>query len=219
MEAGDEGCEVKMKLDIRKAWHFLKFSGESPQITDYNYNSSTPAEMNSIPSSLSSVRCLRPLCRHSQALRSFSTSLSRRDEALQTQTLQTPPPTVLDPNTAWSKEQEAELKKQGLQAIGSRRRRAAIASSQNIPFEQLPYQCFQEARKILRDDREEKVKQIESQRRRIELVSSKDAALMGGDHIKKGRLMAMERYLEDLKILADVNDPLIKKRFEDGQGK
>ena len=31
--------------------------------------------------------------------------------------------------------------------------------------------------------------------------------------------MAMERHLEDLKILADVNDPVIKKRFEDGQGK
>ena len=178
-----------------------------------------PTAMNSIPSSLSTVRCLRPLCRRSQALRSFSTSLSWRDEALQAQTPQTPPPTNLDPNTAWSKEQEAELKKQGLHAIGSRRRRAALATSQNIPFEQLPYQCFQEARKILREDREEKLKQIDSQRRRIDFIRDKDAALMGGGHIKKGRLMAMERHLEDLKILADVNDPVIKKRFEDGQSK
>ena len=163
-------------------------------------------------------RYFGPLRRHVQAARSFSTSLSQRDEALQLQTPQNPPPAIPDPRTAWSKEQEAELQKQGLQLIGSRRRRAAIASSQNIPFEQLPYQCFQEARKILSADREEKVKQIEAERRRITLISSRDAALMGGEHIKKGRIMAMENHLENLKILADVNDPVIKKRFEDGQG-
>ena len=41
---------------------------------------------------------------------------------------------------------------------------------------------------------------------------------MGGEHIKKGRIIAMEKHLEELKILADINDPVIKKRFEDGQG-
>jgi large subunit ribosomal protein L35 len=29
----------------------------------------------------------------------------------------------------------------------------------------------------------------------------------------------MRRYLERLKILADINDPMIKKRFEDAEGK
>ena len=28
----------------------------------------------------------------------------------------------------------------------------------------------------------------------------------------------MRKYLEYLKIQADINDPLIKKRFEDGEG-
>ena len=87
-----------------------------------------------------------------------------------------------------------------------------------MPFEQLPYQCFQEARKILQADREEKLKQIETQKRRIALNQARDAALLGGEHIKKGKIMAMERHLEELKVLADVNDPMIKKLFEDGQG-
>lgn len=37
------------------------------------------------------------------------------------------------------------------------------------------------------------------------------------DHSQKGRLIAMQKYLEELKILADINDPMIKKRFEDGE--
>lgn len=88
-----------------------------------------------------------------------------------------------------------------------------------MPFEQLPYQCFQEARKILQADREDKISQINAERRRISIVSARDAATMGGENTKKGRIMAMERHLEQLKIQADINDPVIKKRFEDGQGK
>lgn len=38
--------------------------------------------------------------------------------------------------------------------VGSRRRRQAIKSSGTVPFEQLPYQCFQEARKVMQQDRE-----------------------------------------------------------------
>ena len=45
-----------------------------------------------------------------------------------------------------------------------------------------------------------------------------DPAHCGGEAAKKGRLLSMERYLHDLKVLADINDPVIKKRFEDGQG-
>ena len=101
--------------------------------------------------------------------------------------------------------------------IGSRRRRAALQNSNNIPFEQLPYQCFQEARKILQADREEKLKQIEIQRRRIEKVFQATFNA-NPDPSRKGRLVAMQKYLEELKILADINDPMIKKRFEDGEG-
>ena len=49
-------------------------------------------------------------------------------------------------------------------------------------------------------------------------MASRDAATMGGEATKKGKLKAMEKYFEELKVLADINDPVIKKRFEDGLG-
>lgn len=109
--------------------------------------------------------------------------------------------------------------RKGLRPVGSRRRRAALQTSDNIPFEQLPYQCFQEARKILQEDREEKLKAIETERARILRLSEQDvSAVAGGEKKKPIRLDSMRRHLEKLKILADINDPLIKKRFEDGEG-
>ncbi|KAI9840749.1 MAG: hypothetical protein M1837_001323 [Sclerophora amabilis] len=108
--------------------------------------------------------------------------------------------------------------KPGEKQLGSRRRRAALKSSSNVPFEQLPYQCFQEARQILQADREEKLQQISVARERIRKVEAKDAASSGGEAEKQGRLRTMRKYLEDLKILSDINDPVIKKRFEDGEG-
>ena len=89
----------------------------------------------------------------------------------------------------------------------------------SVPFEQLPYQCFQEARKILRDDRTEKLAQIAVERKRIEKATALDPSQCGGEAAKKGKLVAMHKHLERLKILADINDPMIKKRFEDGNGK
>jgi len=106
----------------------------------------------------------------------------------------------------------------GIKPIGSRRRRAALQGSTNIPFEQLPYQCFQEARKILQADREEKLQQIEVERARIARLQAQDPAVSGGETEKHRRLRSMRKYLEELKILADINDPVIKKRFEDGEG-
>lgn len=35
---------------------------------------------------------------------------------------------------------------------------------------------------------------------------------------KQNKLRSMRRRLERLKIMADINDPIIRKRFEDGQG-
>lgn len=102
--------------------------------------------------------------------------------------------------------------------IGSRRRRAAMKNTPNIPFAQLPFQCFQEARAFLLEDRAEKLDQIHLHRERMHKV--RDMAADGVDaEIKKGmRLKSMRRHLDDLKILADINDPLVKKKFEDGQG-
>ena len=162
-----------------------------------------------------SLRCLRRVPVPSCTLRSFSSTVSRPNESLQTTTsAPAQPPPALDPNLVSTREDEALLRAQGKLPIGSRRRRAALQTSQNIPFEQLPYQCFQEARKILAADRAEKLQQIETERRRIARV---EASVMS-EQTKKGKLVRMREHLDRLKILADVNDPGIKKRFEDGQG-
>ena len=164
------------------------------------------------------LRCLRtssPAGTSIPKSRSFANTTSRYDELA----VQSPPaPTELDPALVSTRKEERQLIKLGIQPIGSRRRRAALQSSDNIPFEQLPYQCFQEARKILVTDRVEKLKQIEVERKRIAKIQSLDPAQCGGEVSKKGRLVAMYKYLEKLKIYADLNDPVIKKRFEDGDG-
>ncbi|KAL9622128.1 MAG: hypothetical protein Q9160_003471 [Pyrenula sp. 1 TL-2023] len=91
-------------------------------------------------------------------------------------------------------------------------------SSPGIPFSQLPYQCFQEARKILEQDRAEKLLEIETQRGRIARLKETDASVSGGEFRKRNRIFSMQRYLEELKVKADVNDPMVRKRFEDGEG-
>lgn len=109
--------------------------------------------------------------------------------------------------------------KSGVVPIGSRRRRAAMKSSDNLPFEQLPYQCFQEALNVLKADREEKMKEIQTERLRISNLEAQGvASIKGGEKERQNRLFHMKRHLEWLKIQADINDPLIKKRFEDGDG-
>ena len=174
----------------------------------------------------SAFQCLH--CKVKQDLRStltkrgFYTSTRRQNEA-PIETLSPapvpPPPPPLDPNSVTTPRMERRLvRTTGLQPIGSRRRRAALQSTANIPFEQLPYQCFQEARKVLLADREEKLKQIEEERKRIAKAQAVPAEKCGGEYAKKGRIVRMQKYLEELKILADVNDPVIKKRFEDGDG-
>lgn len=137
-----------------------------------------------------------------------------------TETTSSAPELAFDPATVTSKKGEKALMKMGIMPIGSRRRRAAIKSSDNIPFEQLPYQCFQEARKILQADREEKLQLIAKERLRISNLKALDASqIKGGEEQKQRKLASMLKYLEELKIQADINDPLIKKRFEDGEGR
>jgi large subunit ribosomal protein L35 len=147
------------------------------------------------------------------------TSSSRLNEEAAVETASFKPTTILNPETVTSRKEEKKLMKTGVFPIGSRRRRAAIKTSDNIPFEQLPYQCFQEARKILQADREEKLELIAKERLRISnLMATDPATINGGKRMKNIRLISMNRHLEYLKIQADINDPLIKKRFEDGQG-
>lgn len=126
---------------------------------------------------------------------------------------------TLDPQMVENKKQERRLvRRDHVQPVGSRRRRAtlrrsALQKTAEIPFEQLPYQCFQEARKVLLEDRKEKLGDIVTQQRRIEQAK---AATNGPANAN--RIRSMQRHLDNLVILADINDPVIKRKFEDGQG-
>ncbi len=55
-------------------------------------------------------------------------------------------------------------------------------------------------------------------RARIDRLLNQDPSISGGEEAKQRRLLSMRTALEELKILADINDPLVKKRFEDGKG-
>lgn len=132
---------------------------------------------------------------------------------------ETPDPLELDPNTAVAPWAEKDLWKAGTPPVGSRRRRYAIRTSQNIPFEQLPYQAFQEARKILAADREEKLAAIVAETAKIKrLESLPEDQIKGGERMRQMKLSSLRKHVEELKILADINDPAVKRRFEDGLG-
>jgi len=124
----------------------------------------------------------------------------------------------MDPTTIFTPRAERKLlRTQHKTPVGSRRRRAALRSSDKVPFEQLPYQCFQEARSILTADRADKITQIETQRARIARLKATQVSPQD-ERQKETRVSSMQRTLDELKILADINDPLVKKRFEDGDG-
>ncbi|KAF8852650.1 PEBP-like protein [Acephala macrosclerotiorum] len=155
-------------------------------------------------------------CQSAGAFRTFSSSARFNAEVVVEASPEKP---KYDPETVTSIKGEKALMKRGIVPIGSRRRRAAIKSSDNLPFEQLPYLCFQEALKVLREDREEKLQLIATERLRISNVQSRDVSTFRGGQVEKEtKLTSMRRHLEWLKIQADINDPLIKKRFEDGEG-
>lgn len=114
---------------------------------------------------------------------------------------------------------EEELSQLLSHTLGSRRRRAALATTGDVPFEQMPYQCFQEARKLLARDRDLKVAHILTQTAKIKRIEATDAsAFRGGQAFKQRQLDSLRRHVERLKILADINDPMVKRRFEDGLG-
>ncbi|PQE06825.1 hypothetical protein CJF32_00010383 [Rutstroemia sp. NJR-2017a WRK4] len=165
------------------------------------------------------TRCLQntqPLYLSTRSTRSFSSTPPASADVEEVK--QKSPPAGLDPETVIFPREERKLIRHGIMPVGSRRRRAAIKTSANIPFEQLPYQTFQEARKVLQADRAEKLELIAKERVRIANLVAQDPAVSGGELNKKNRLDSMRRHLEWLKIQADINDPMVKKRFEDGQG-
>ncbi|KAM0667287.1 hypothetical protein ACQRIT_005995 [Beauveria bassiana] len=174
----------------------------------------------------------RPLTRQLAqrcVIRTFSSSAVRASETTTTTTNQedpaattttTPPLTQadLDPNTV-PRELEQQLLDQGIMPIGSRRRREAIRTTGSLPFEQLPFQAFQEARKILAADREVKLASLAAAVNKVAALEAKDAAeIKGGETMKQIRLRSLRKEAHRLTILADINDPLVKRRFEDGLG-
>lgn len=177
---------------------------------------------------------------YAAAARSFSKSASRRDVETTTTSSSTPAADAqsaqdlasttnaanplkeqwLDPNTTTLLWAERRLLKQGREPIGSRRRRAAVRQSPNIPFEQLPYHCFQEARKVLAEARVEKLEELKETSVEIAKLEKKPANVYrAGEQFKQKRLDSLRRHLEGLKIEADINDPAVKRKFEDGLGK
>jgi large subunit ribosomal protein L35 len=175
------------------------------------------------------ARCLQ--CtkndRISLPIRSFTTSRAALLETTTTEpaAAQAPPPpppagkpAALNPELVSKPAQERRLVSEtGQQPVASRRRRHMLKQTQGIPFEQLPFQCFQEARKILQEDRKEKIDEIKMQRERIEKLEAQQVAPQDESH-KQHRLRSMRERLERTKILADINDPIVKKTFEDKQG-
>lgn len=125
----------------------------------------------------------------------------------------------MDRETTTAHWAERKLVRMGTPPVGSRRRRAAIRTSENVPFELLPYQCFQEARKILQEDRQEKIQAIAKELAKIKRLEETPAdQVPGGEYRKNKRLASLKKWVEQLKILADVNDPVVKRKFEDGLG-
>lgn len=79
---------------------------------------------------------------------------------------------------------------------------------------------------MLADDRAEKVEKIEEQRKRITKLLDKlrVAENAQGPNAQvtsqslQDSLRRSREHLEWLKVQADINDPLVKRRFEDGFG-
>lgn len=161
------------------------------------------------------LQCLRQTYRKGfsvaqlQAARPFSSTIIAREEA------QAEAPKHFydapDPALVTSPKLERRLVRAGNAPIGSRRRRAALQTGPNIPFEQLPYQCFQEARKVLLEDREQKLKEIEVERARLARLRETTTANAQDEAQKQTRIRSMERRIEKLKIYADINDPVVKR--------
>lgn len=166
---------------------------------------------------LRSLRCLDLAAGSPHTTRAFATSCRHAEGAqAQRESFYKNP----NPETAFVPRLEKKLVAAGTPPVGSRRRRMAIAQSQGTPFEQLPFQCFQEARKVLIEDRQEKLKQIDTMRARIARLQEANGPDLhkGGEPYKQKRLASMRKELEHLKILADINDPNVKRRFEDKKG-
>jgi hypothetical protein len=60
---------------------------------------------------------------------------------------------------------------------------------------------------------------MEATKRLRFLEQTSPETLKGGEASRQNRIASMREYIDKLKIQADINDPLVKRRFEDGLGK
>ena len=179
-------------------------------------------------------RSARPLYRQIRHQRHATLPIRTLATAVESNTASQPPPpppsttskpSNLNPNLVHTPRSERKLlETKGQYPIASRRRRAALASASKIPFTQLPYQCFQEARKILATDRQDKVDEIQRIRDRIAALESSGDGVRereqgeAGQRKRENIIRGLKNRLEQYKIYADINDPIVKKTFEDGMG-
>jgi large subunit ribosomal protein L35 len=163
-----------------------------------------------------STSCHNPLRNSS---RTFTSSRIHHNETPATTLTDGGSANQLDPLLVHTRTDEEALKKQGKMPIGSRRRRAALSlPTAGLSFEELPYQCFQEARKILAEQRAETVQKIKLMQERMARLREQDPAISGGEFRKQHRLNSMQRLFDNLKLEADAHDPRVKMNFEDGTG-
>lgn len=162
---------------------------------------------------LTCSRCVRRV--HAHEVVRYFTPCTHNGDTISTQSLSNDPSidssTIADTLTGsrWTGRDYARTRRQRVvqQQLGEN----------SLKFEEMPFQCFQEARKVLLEDRNEKLQQIQVQRERMARIQAQDVAPQDEAH-RQTRLKSMRKRLEELKIHADINDPLVKKRFEDGNG-
>jgi hypothetical protein len=111
-----------------------------------------------------------------------------------------------------------KLRRRGVVVTGDRRSRLAKLTTPDLPFESLPYECFQEAMKVLRTDRQEKVDKIVETKKRIAVLEAKRTEDDRAENARLKKLKSLRDYAAELEILADINDPVVKRKFEDGTG-
>lgn len=78
-------------------------------------------------------------------------------------------------------------------------------------IESMPFQTYQLALDVIRKDRAEKLSMITAERAKIARVIK-----FKGLTLQSVEVRSMLRYIEDLKIKADINNPRVKYNFDTG---
>lgn len=82
-------------------------------------------------------------------------------------------------------------------------------------IESMPFQTYQFALDYIKKDREFKESLIKESQKKIENIQKKAATGVN----QSRRLSSLRRYLEYLKIQADINNPRVKYNFDQGISK